>query len=44
MHERGLDAARAPLLMAWQDDMFLRAAWLVPELLDTFHAARTSGS
>ena len=22
--------------MAWQDDMFLRTAWLVPELLRTF--------
>lgn len=34
----GIAAARAPLVAAWQDDMFLRAAWLVPELLRTFAA------
>lgn len=34
----GIAAARAPLMMAWQDDMFLRADWLVPELLRTFDA------
>ena len=33
---RGLREAKAPVAMAWQDDMFLRAAWLVPELLRTF--------
>jgi GT2 family glycosyltransferase len=33
---RGLAAARGTLLMAWQDDMFLRASWLVPELIRTF--------
>ena len=33
---RGFREARAPLLMAWQDDMFLRSGWLVPELLATF--------
>jgi len=32
----GLVAARAPLTMAWQDDMFVTADWLVPELLSTF--------
>lgn len=32
----GLRVARAKLVMAWQDDMFLRASWLVPELLRTF--------
>ena len=32
----GFAAARAPLMMAWQDDMFVLAAWLVPELLRTF--------
>jgi hypothetical protein len=32
----GIALARAPFVMAWQDDMFLRAAWLVPELLRTF--------
>jgi len=31
----GFAAARGELLMAWQDDMFLRATWLVPELLQT---------
>jgi GT2 family glycosyltransferase len=34
----GMAEARAPLVAAWQDDMFLRAAWLVPELLRTFAA------
>jgi GT2 family glycosyltransferase len=32
----GMAAARSPLVMAWQDDMFLRASWLVPELVRTF--------
>lgn len=32
----GMSVARGRLLMAWQDDMFLRADWLVPELLRTF--------
>lgn len=35
---RGLEAARAPLAMAWQDDMFVRAAWFVRELVATFDA------
>ena len=34
----GISEARAPLVMAWQDDMLLRAAWLVPELLRSFSA------
>lgn len=33
---RGFLEARAPLLMTWQDDMFLRCGWLVPELIRTF--------
>lgn len=32
----GLTAARAPVVLAWQDDMLLRRSWLVPELLRTF--------
>ena len=32
----GLSAARAPLMMAWQDDMFVLASWFVPELIKTF--------
>jgi GT2 family glycosyltransferase len=32
----GLAEARGDLLAAWQDDMFLRGAWLVPELVRTF--------
>lgn len=32
----GFAAARGEFLMAWQDDMFVRAEWLVPELLRTF--------
>ena len=35
---RGLREARAPLAMAWQDDMFLRRPWLVAELIATFAA------
>jgi glycosyltransferase involved in cell wall biosynthesis len=34
----GLRDARAPLAMAWQDDMLLRASWLVPEIVATFAA------
>jgi GT2 family glycosyltransferase len=34
----GMAIARGQLLMAWQDDMFLRAGWLVPELLRNFAA------
>ena len=34
----GIAEARAPLIASWHDDMFLRAAWLVPELLRTFDA------
>ncbi len=32
----GFAAARGEFMGAWQDDMFLRADWLVPELLRTF--------
>jgi GT2 family glycosyltransferase len=32
----GLAAARGPLMMAWQDDMFVLTPWFVPELLRTF--------
>jgi GT2 family glycosyltransferase len=32
----GFSEARGALIMAWQDDMFLRASWLVPELVRTF--------
>jgi glycosyltransferase involved in cell wall biosynthesis len=35
---RGIAAARGDLVMAWQDDMFLRVPWLVPELRATFEA------
>jgi glycosyltransferase involved in cell wall biosynthesis len=34
----GLRDARAPLAMAWQDDMLLRVGWLVPEIMATFAA------
>lgn len=34
----GIALARGTLVMAWQDDMFLRAPWLVPELRATFAA------
>jgi GT2 family glycosyltransferase len=32
----GMALARGTLVMAWQDDMFLRAGWLAPELIRTF--------
>jgi glycosyltransferase involved in cell wall biosynthesis len=32
----GFRQAKGPLLLAWQDDMFLQSPWLVPELLATF--------
>lgn len=32
----GLREANAPLIIAWQDDMFLRSEWLVPELMASF--------
>lgn len=32
----GFAAARGSLLAAWQDDMYLRARWLVPELMRLF--------
>lgn len=35
---RGFAEARAPLAAAWQDDMLLRAAWFVPELIAIFAA------
>jgi glycosyltransferase involved in cell wall biosynthesis len=34
----GFQRARAPLLLAWQDDMLLRSRWLVPEIVRTFAA------
>ena len=34
----GFREARAPLIAAWQDDMFLRGDWLVPELMQNFAA------
>ena len=35
---RGLREARGALVLSWHDDMFLRAGWMVPELLATFRA------
>ena len=35
---RGIALARAPLVAAWQDDMFLQAGWFVPELIAAFAA------
>ena len=39
----GLAAARGPLVMAWQDDMFVLADWLVPELLRSFERHQDLG-
>jgi glycosyltransferase involved in cell wall biosynthesis len=39
----GFAAARGEFLMAWQDDMFLQVAWLVPELLQTLDTYRDIG-
>ena len=33
---RGIRDSRAPIVMTWHDDMFLRVPWLVGELLDIF--------
>ena len=33
----GFRDANGVLLMAWQDDMFLQARWLVTEIIDVFH-------
>lgn len=35
---RGIALARAPLVAAWQDDMFLQAHWFVPEVIAAFGA------
>jgi glycosyltransferase involved in cell wall biosynthesis len=35
---RGIALARAPLIAAWQDDMFLQAGWFVPEVIAQFEA------
>lgn len=35
---RGIAEATGSLILVWQDDMFLTAGWLVPELLATFRA------
>jgi len=34
----GFGASRGEFFMAWQDDMLLRADWIVPEVLRTFDA------
>lgn len=39
----GMSQARGELFMAWQDDMFLRAGWLVPELIGNFAAYQDLG-
>lgn len=39
----GFGAASGELLMAWQDDMFLQARWLVDELLAVFNRHRDVG-
>lgn len=33
---RGFSETTAPLVLVWQDDMFLETPWLVPELIRTF--------
>lgn len=40
---RGLREARAPLVAAWQDDMFIRKRWFVRELLASFDACADLG-
>ena len=39
----GFSAATGAVLMAWQDDMFLQARWLVNELIDVFNRHRDVG-
>jgi len=33
---RGLREARAPIVMTWHDDMFVRVPWLVTEIVEVF--------
>jgi GT2 family glycosyltransferase len=33
---RGFAEARAPLMMTWQDDMFLQCDWFIPEVIASF--------
>lgn len=33
---RGLREARAPIVMTWHDDMFVRVPWLAPEVVSIF--------
>jgi GT2 family glycosyltransferase len=40
---RGFAEARAPVLLVWQDDMFVARRWFVPELVSTFRANRDLG-
>ena len=37
-NNRGFAESKAPLLLVWQDDMFLRCDWFVDELIATFAA------
>ena len=37
-NNRGFAESRAPLLLVWQDDMFLQCDWFVDELIATFAA------
>jgi glycosyltransferase involved in cell wall biosynthesis len=39
----GLSIARGTVVAAWQDDMFLRAPWVVPELRATFERYQDLG-
>jgi GT2 family glycosyltransferase len=39
----GLRHARAPFVLAWQDDMLLQVSWLVPELIATFEECSDVG-
>jgi glycosyltransferase involved in cell wall biosynthesis len=37
-NNRGFREAKAPLILVWDDDMFLEVDWFVPELIATFRS------
>jgi len=42
-NNRGFVESRAPLMLVWQDDMFLRSGWLIEELIATFDTYQDIG-
>ena len=42
-NNRGFIESRAPLMLVWQDDMFLQRGWLIDELITTFESYKEIG-